>query len=266
MSTTKTKKKQKETTAKTQRLTDRQQRFIMEYLIDFNAAAAAVRAGYSKHSARHVASEILTYPHIQEKIKEAQETLSEKLQITQEWVLERYKLIEAADPNELVEHRRFACRYCYGKDFNYQWRTKVEYEQAKQEAILKEAPTPTDKGGYGYTTKKDPNPDCPMCDGDGLNKVFFHDTRKLSRGAMALFAGVKKDKHGIDIRLHDKVTALNQIARHLGFFEKDHKVEVSGKLDTTVALDALSKITEENIQKSKELQSRVNNRFKKDKE
>ena len=32
-------------------LTRKQERFVAEYLVDFNATAAAVRAGYSSHTA-----------------------------------------------------------------------------------------------------------------------------------------------------------------------------------------------------------------------
>ena len=40
-------------------LTDKQQRFIHEYLEDFNGTQAAIRAGYSAHTARAIASELL---------------------------------------------------------------------------------------------------------------------------------------------------------------------------------------------------------------
>lgn len=46
-------------------LSDKQLRWIDEYLIDFNGAAAAVRAGYSAKSARSIAHENLTKPDIQ---------------------------------------------------------------------------------------------------------------------------------------------------------------------------------------------------------
>ena len=43
-------------------LSFKQLRWIDEYLIDFNGAAASVRAGYSPKSARSIAHENLTKP------------------------------------------------------------------------------------------------------------------------------------------------------------------------------------------------------------
>ncbi len=40
-------------------MTPKQQRFVDEYLIDLNATQAAIRAGYSKKTARAVGSENL---------------------------------------------------------------------------------------------------------------------------------------------------------------------------------------------------------------
>ena len=51
------------------RLTPMQERFCSEYLIDFNAKAAALRAGYSEASAKN-ASKMLNQPIIMGRIKE----------------------------------------------------------------------------------------------------------------------------------------------------------------------------------------------------
>jgi phage terminase small subunit len=50
-------------------LTARQALFIAEYLKDFNATQAAIRAGYSKRSARSIGSELLTNPDIDRIVK-----------------------------------------------------------------------------------------------------------------------------------------------------------------------------------------------------
>lgn len=69
------------------KLTDRQQRFVEEYLIDLNATRAAVDAGYSEKTARSIGQENLTKPDIQEAIQEAQKKRSERTEITQDYVL-----------------------------------------------------------------------------------------------------------------------------------------------------------------------------------
>lgn len=64
------------------KLTDKQERFIQEYLIDLNATQAAIRAGYSENTARAIGYENLTKPHIQESIAEARKAAKDRLEIT----------------------------------------------------------------------------------------------------------------------------------------------------------------------------------------
>jgi len=54
---------------KEKKLTPKEQLFISGYLIDFNATQAAIDAGYSKKTARAIATENLSKPHIQDAIK-----------------------------------------------------------------------------------------------------------------------------------------------------------------------------------------------------
>ena len=71
------------------KLTAKQQRFVDEYLIDLNASQAAVRAGYSEHSARITASKLLTKANIQQAVNEGQAQRSQKTKIDAAWVLEQ---------------------------------------------------------------------------------------------------------------------------------------------------------------------------------
>lgn len=52
------------------KLTKKRMAFIDEYLKDFNGTQAAIRAGYSKKTAKSIASEILTLPDVSEAILE----------------------------------------------------------------------------------------------------------------------------------------------------------------------------------------------------
>lgn len=72
-------------------LTDKQERFCQEYLIDLNGTQAAIRAGYSEDTAKVIASENLTKPYIKERIKVLQEQIALRLEISQDWVLKRFK-------------------------------------------------------------------------------------------------------------------------------------------------------------------------------
>ena len=60
------------------KLTQRQQRFVDEYLVDFNATKAAVRAGYSAHTARQAGAENLSKPVILAEIGERTRALAER--------------------------------------------------------------------------------------------------------------------------------------------------------------------------------------------
>lgn len=87
-------------------LTPKQQRFVEEYLIDLNATQAAIRAGYSEKTARKIGSENLTKLDIQEAIQEARNKLSERTEITQDYVLTNIqKVIERCMQHEAVQAR-----------------------------------------------------------------------------------------------------------------------------------------------------------------
>ncbi len=77
--------------ANLQGLTNKQQTFVEEYLIDLNATQAAIRAGYSKDTAKEIGCENLTKPNVAKAIQEAMKERSERTQITAEWVLEQLK-------------------------------------------------------------------------------------------------------------------------------------------------------------------------------
>ena len=70
------------------KLTLKQKRFVDEYLIDFNGAQAAIRAGYSEASAKEIAAENLTKPNIKNEIAKRTGVLEEKALITKEMVIQ----------------------------------------------------------------------------------------------------------------------------------------------------------------------------------
>lgn len=213
----------------------RMERFVAEYVIDYNGRRAAIAAGYTPDRARQTASELLAMPEVQEQVQARQEAVKAALGITQEVVLDRLTSIATADPRELTELHRGCCRYCWGKDHLYQ-RTPKELrddvaqwandELARQKDGMKPVPF-NEAGGVGYNPKKDPNPDCPECFGDGAERVVFKDTRDLSPAARLLFAGIEQTQHGLKVRMHSQPEALINIGKHLGMFAK--RVEHTGK-------------------------------------
>ena len=83
-------------------LNSKQLRWIDEYLIDFNGAAAAVRAGYSAKCARSIACELLTKPDIQAVLQAKQGALAEELRITRQGVVQG--LLEAVDMGRVQQN------------------------------------------------------------------------------------------------------------------------------------------------------------------
>jgi phage terminase small subunit len=72
-------------------VTPKQARFVEEYLTDLNATQAAIRAGYSKKTAEQLGYQLLHKTSVAEAIEKARAKLSEKTEITQEYVLRRLK-------------------------------------------------------------------------------------------------------------------------------------------------------------------------------
>lgn len=65
-------------------MNDKQKQFCEEYIIDLNGTQAAIRAGYSKKTARAIANELLTKLDIQEYIQNIKNKRSERVKYSQD--------------------------------------------------------------------------------------------------------------------------------------------------------------------------------------
>jgi len=77
----------------TQPLTPKQQLFVLEYLVDLNGKQAAIRAGYSARTAEVQASRLLSHVKVQAAVQQAQESLVARVELSQEWVIDRLREI-----------------------------------------------------------------------------------------------------------------------------------------------------------------------------
>lgn len=84
------------------KLTDRQQRFVDEYLIDLNAAQAAIRAGYSARTASRIGPELLGKTCVAAALSEAKAIRSEKTGIDSMYVLNRLVAIDQMDVLDIL--------------------------------------------------------------------------------------------------------------------------------------------------------------------
>ena len=83
-------------------LTAKQQRFCDEYLIDLNATQAAIRAGYSKKTARVIGQENLTKPAIKEYIEKRMAEKEKALIADQDEVMKYLTSVMRREMKEFV--------------------------------------------------------------------------------------------------------------------------------------------------------------------
>ena len=87
------------------KLTDKQKKFIDEYLVDLNATQAAIRAGYKEKAAYRTGAENLRKPQIQEEIQKRMEERQKRTEITQDMVLQELAAIAFARATDYVSVR-----------------------------------------------------------------------------------------------------------------------------------------------------------------
>lgn len=211
-----------------------QEQFVREYLVDLNASAAAIRAGYSKKGARQRGIALLKQPEIAEAVREELEARALRTQITADKVLIHWWKIATADPNEISQYRRGACRHCFGKAHLYQWRDHGEFADACQRADDRKKPHPKDDGGYGFNGSAEPNPKCPRCNGEGIGQTHIADTRHLKGAARLLYAGTRQTREGIEVKTRDQDKAMENVARHLGMFNDKLSVDVKATVQVNI--------------------------------
>ena len=84
------------------RLTEKQARFVSEYLVDLNATEAAKRAGYSEKTAYSIGFENLKKPEIQEEIQDAMDNRAKRTMITQDKVLQELARVAFANGTDFA--------------------------------------------------------------------------------------------------------------------------------------------------------------------
>jgi phage terminase small subunit len=229
-------------------LTDKQRRFVDEYLLDLNATQAAIRAGYSQKNANKVGPEILGKTWFKNAVVTRRKELAEKTTITPEMIAQRWWELANVDVNEIVEYRRSNCRHCWGESHEYQW-THGEFEKAQRDADADGNTEPSMAGGFGFDHNREPNPVCPECGGEGRGKIHVHDTRRLKGAARRLYAGVHQGKDGLKVLTDDRLKALDAVSRIYGLY--------NDKRDDTGKALAAEKLRLENDRLRKSLDEEI---------
>jgi len=85
------------------KLTDKQKRFANEYLIDLNAAQAAIRTGYSENSAKEQGARLLTNDNIKKYIDKRLDKQSDNNTLLIAKVIKELQKIGFSDINDYLE-------------------------------------------------------------------------------------------------------------------------------------------------------------------
>ena len=161
------------------KLTEKQKRFVEEYLIDLNATQAAIRAGYSPNTARDIGCENLAKPNIRACIDKEIAERSKRTGINQDRVIRELARLAFVNANDVID---------------------------MEEATLKDGATEDDTAAIASVKVKT----IPTKEGEGIER---------------------------EIKLTDKLKALELLGKHLGMF-KD-KVEIDATVKSTAKLDSI---------------------------
>lgn len=170
--------------------------FCIEYMKDFNGTHAAIRAGYSENGADVTGSRLLGHPSVSAYIEELKEDRAIACSVTAERIVRRFEEIAFADPHELMELRRGPCGRCWDADRSEMY------------------------SGVGFDIKQDACPECSVCNGDGIMRTFFQDTRKLKGNSRKLFAGIKATDKSIELKTHDQLKALEWLGNYMSLHKQ----------------------------------------------
>lgn len=183
--------------AKGSDLTDKQEMFCREYVIDFNGTQAAIRSGYSKNSAKVIGAQHLTKLNVQNFIKDLTLKKAERCEITADMVLSELASIG------------------FSKITDY----------LKVEEVVREI------DNFDFS-EDDGVPNEPLK--VKSQSVIIFNTHNIHKSKIPAIAEIKMTRDGISLKLHDKIKALESIAKHIGFFEKDNEQQQAGSIPSII--------------------------------
>jgi len=82
---------------------DKEKRFVIEYLRDYNGTAAAIRAGYSENGAHVQAYQLLHRDRVRKAIDEHEKDLSTRFLVTRERLMKEMSIAGYADMADYVD-------------------------------------------------------------------------------------------------------------------------------------------------------------------
>lgn len=184
-------------------LTDKQQRFVEEYLVDLNATQAAIRAGYSAATAGAIGHENLSKPEIADALASAKAERSMRTEITADQVLRELARVGFATLSDVTDWGIKEVAFGYDDDGK-----KLRPEDIGDAAAVQYVEAPF------------------------VTPINRDDLPPEVRAAVS---EVSLGRDGFKIKMHDKNGALLQLGRHLGMFtdKHEHAGKDGGPIQTT---------------------------------
>jgi phage terminase small subunit len=180
-------------------LTPLQHAFVAAYVANGGNASAAFRTaapddvGSSPGVGRVMAHRMLHHPAVARRLADIRAIAAEALNTSVAELAMQAHEIATASVHDIQSVEIYGCRYCWGKENRYQWRSYLEMADAVEHwhatLATKPTPKPDTLGGVGYSSRAGVNPECEECRGHGVPIIRTRATADLSPGAKQLFAG-----------------------------------------------------------------------------
>ncbi len=148
-------------------LTPKKHRFVLELLIDGNGAAAAIRAGYSPHTAKEIACALLQEPAVTEELAKQRARAAIRLELKADELKRELSAIATASITDFIK-----------------------FERGKMMLVC--------------------------------------NFNELPRHVKAAISSMKPTIYGIEIKLHDKISAAALLAKLQGWLVEKHEHKVEG--------------------------------------
>ena len=157
-------------------MTEKQKRFIAEYMIDLNATQAAIRAGYSPKTANEQGARLLVNVSIQTELQKAMAERSRRTGISQDRVILELARIAFVNPKDVI---------------NTKTGEVIENASADDLACIQSVKVKTMDGDKGFSEER-------------------------------------------EVKLNDKLRALEMLGKHLGMWNDKVNLDVDAELSIKI--------------------------------
>lgn len=209
--------------------------------------------GCSHESASVNGSRMIARPSVKAEIARRRKERNVELNLSVADLLQELRNVVTADPRELMEYRRGACRFCHGYMNLYQrkpseYKADLDaYKAANASAAAKAGGPALDplgehfdmQGGIGFNPNRKPVKTCPECFGEGAGYSYIKDSRTVSKAAARLYAGIKETTAGVEIRTRAVDKSVQLLMQNMGMLEPDPEKGKATAADKAAEVRAL---------------------------